>query len=608
MLVDARLVSSDEVDGETQLAATHEALFTAWPQLADAIASRAERLQLRRRLEQAAAEWERVDHDPSILWRGGPLRAARAALDDGGGWSTSEREFVEASFAADLESRRREADILADRIRSSPLLERDSELALLLLLFAADRFAVTDAVIGRLREALAIHRLIGRVRSPNAQMTALAISGNGGWIAAGDIGTNVLIRPSTRPQPLPSAAQCRLTLWRADPLELDREVWIDGRRVSGLMVEEGPAGVRLAAGVDSRVVVVNGEAGTVTHDVSIGSAARSLALAPDGNRLVAQRADGSMVAIDLIAGTVHDHVEEPDASAFARDDPTAKGWSGLPSSSFRAFATSARRAVLDDPHGIALYSLDPVDAPTPIGAVSGTVAALRWKPGGTRHAITTDGRCIDLATGDGQEPLGDVLAVTADGERLLLEGPLRLHSVTSQTARPLAVERRVVAAGFSEDGNRLAVATWGSLSVFDVGTGQLVTRFGEHDDEEGDLYQGIALNRDGTRLVTSSLGGGRAHVWDVDTGEVLGPVPRDLLDTSPDGADVIARGFRAIAADLSAGVEIRLGAPPGDVTMIRLAGPHGDGRRPCGLPRERGRSAAVRVLAPGLPSALRRCP
>ena len=125
-----------------------------------------------------------------------------------------------------------------------------------------------------------------------------------------------------------------------------------------------------------------------------------------------------------------------------------------------------------------------------------------------------------------------------------------------------------MAAGFSEDGNRLAVATWGSLSVFDVGTGQLVTRFGEHDDEEGDLYQGIALNRDGTRLVTSSLGGGRAHVWDVDTGEVLGSVPRDLLDTSPDGADVIARGFRAIAADLSAGVEIRLGAPPGDVTMI----------------------------------------
>ncbi len=331
---------------------------------------------------------------------------------------------------------------------------------------------------------------------------------------------------------------------------------------------DGPVGVRLAAGVDSRVVVVDGEAGTVLRDVPIGSAARSLALAPDGNRLLAQRVDGSVVAIDVIAGTVDDQVQEPDASAFALDDGAAASWSGMPSSSFRAFATSARRAVLDDAHGITLYRLDPVDAPTPVGTVSGTVTALRWKPDGTRHAITTDGRCIDLATGDGQEPLGDVLVVTADGEHLLLDVPLRLRSVTSQAGCPLAVERRVVAAGFSEDGSRFAVATWGSLSVFDVGTGWLVTRFGEHDDEEGDLYQGIALDRDGTRLVTSSPGGGRAHVWDVDTGEALGPVPRDLPDTSPDGADVIARGFRDIVTDLSAGVEIRLGAPPGDVTMV----------------------------------------
>ena len=253
-----------------------------------------------------------------------------------------------------------------------------------------------------------------------------------------------------------------------------------------------------------------------------------------------------------------------------------------------------------------MYRLDPVDAPTPVGTVSGMVTALRWKPDGTRHAITTDGRCIDLATGDGQEPLGDVLAVTADGEHLLLDAPLRLHSVTWQAARPLAIERRVVAAGFSEDGSRLAVATWGSLSVFDVGTGRLVTRFGEHDDEEGDLYQGIALNRDGTRLVTSSLGGGRAHVWEVDTGEALGPVPRDLLDTSPDGADVIARGFRDIAADLSAGVEIRLGAPPDDVTMV--VAPDRTAMAAVRSYGSTGRPAPAPVLAPGLPAALRRCP
>ena len=123
VLVDARLVSSDEVDGETQLAATHEALFTAWPQLADAIASRAERLQLRRRLEQAAAEWERVDHDPSILWRGGPLRAARAprsmtvAAGRPVSGSSSRRPSPRISRAG--VERRTSSPIASDRPRSS---------------------------------------------------------------------------------------------------------------------------------------------------------------------------------------------------------------------------------------------------------------------------------------------------------------------------------------------------------------------------------------------------------------------------------------------------------------------------------------------------------
>jgi WD40 repeat protein len=161
-----------------------------------------------------------------------------------------------------------------------------------------------------------------------------------------------------------------------------------------------------------------------------------------------------------------------------------------------------------------------------------------------------------------------VLAVSADGERLVLATPLRLHDLATGTERELRVDRRVMAAGFSEDGSRLAVATWGSLHVFGGMTGQLVTRFGEHADEEGDLYAGVTLSADGARLVTSSLGGGRAHVWDVGTGEAIRPVPRDLLGVSPDGADVVAHGFRGVAADLSAGLELGLGAHAGALTIV----------------------------------------
>jgi hypothetical protein len=66
--------------------------------------------------------------------------------------------------------------------------------------------------------------------------------------------------------------------------------------------------------------------------------------------------------------------------------------------------------------------------------------------------------------------------------------------------------------------------------------------------------------------VTASLGGGRANVWDVATGDALAPVP-PALDRSPDGADVVARGFRAIAAELSAGVECQVQANPRTVLV-----------------------------------------
>jgi hypothetical protein len=108
--------------------------------------------------------------------------------------------------------------------------------------------------------------------------------------------------------------------------------------------------------------------------------------------------------------------------------------------------------------------------------------------------------------------------------------------------------------------------------VFAVGTGELVARFGEHDDEEGDRYTGVGISRDGTLLVTSSLGGARVHVWHVATRTAVRPVP-PVLDLSPDGADVVTKGFREVAADLSAGVEIRLHAYP-EAVLVSVAPDH----------------------------------
>ena len=57
-------------------------------------------------------------------------------------------------------------------------------------------------------------------------------------------------------------------------------------------------------------------------------------------------------------------------------------------------------------------------------------------------------------------------------------------------------------------------------------------------------------------------------MWDVATGEAIRPVPRDLLGISPDGADVVAHGFRDVASDLSASVELGLGTHAGALTIV----------------------------------------
>ncbi len=591
IFVEARLLSSDDVDGEPTLAVTHEALLTAWPQMEKTIESQAKRLQLERRLEQAADDWEQAGNEASILWRGEQLRQVS---EYPGGWSARAQRFIDESLAADDEARHREADILADRLRASGLVERDSELALLLLLVAADEFAPTDAVIGGLRQTLARHRLIARIPQPDAQVTALAVSDDGDSIAVADLGTNIPIVPSTRPRPLPAVGQCRISVRRRKALDRVEMIWVPGRRITALAVGSNPGGLVVAAGVDDRIVVADGSSpASVTDDVSIGSGLRSVEVSRAGDRLVAKTVDDSVVVVDLTSEGLGPVTHPPEANEstpsgtgeggrprFSGSNhelvfdeglwPEAfreAGWATAPAGSLLAYSVPALLAVNTDQYGIALHSVEPVDSPTLLAQVDGTVAALRWREDGTKLAVTTDGRFIDLATGLIHPSLGVVHAVSADGMYALIDDPLRIHEFASGSSQQLAAGR-VRTAGFSEDGRRLAVAGWGSLTVFDVTTAQLVARFGEHDDEEGDTYTGVALSRDGTRLVSTSLGGGRSHIWDITTGQALRAVPAGLLDLSPDGADVVTRDFRDIAADLSAGVDVRLRAYGTDISLM----------------------------------------
>ena len=520
VFVDARLLRSDEADGVETVGVAHEALFTAWPSLREALDAQTARLQLRRRLEVAAADWEREGREPSMLWRGEQLRAVLQAAKGGHG---VERRFVEAAVAADVEERESRANVVADR--ATELIKEESELALLLLLAAGDKYAFTDAIVGGLRNTLARHLLVARIIPPVAQLTALAISEDGATIAAADRGTNPHVRPSIRPRPLAAPGRCRVSVWNVDTRALVQTLWFDGRQVTALRLDVAPAGMRITARIDGAVVAA---------DVTTGE------------------------PVDAPTDALPDDGRAPETS-------DATGWSEPPFSVDSARSMTAGRFVVGDFHGIAVHGVAPVEAPTVVGRIDGHAVALRWPVDGTQLAVTADGRVIDIGAGARSGPAGPVLAVSRDAAFLLVDDPPRLHDTESGAMRALE-SPRVRAAGFSEDGRFVAIAGWGSLSVFAVDTGQLLTRFGEHGDEEGDLYTGVGLSRDGARLVTASLGGGRAHVWDVGTGEALRPFP-NVLELSPDGGDAVTPGFRAIATEVSAGVECLLQAWPQHVLV-----------------------------------------
>ncbi len=71
-LADARLITTDQNAAEV----AHEALIREWPTLRGWLEEDREGLRLHRHLTEAAQEWEALQRDPSVLYRGARLSQA----------------------------------------------------------------------------------------------------------------------------------------------------------------------------------------------------------------------------------------------------------------------------------------------------------------------------------------------------------------------------------------------------------------------------------------------------------------------------------------------------------------------------------------------------
>ena len=385
VFVEARLVSAGETDGVAELRVSHESLFSAWPRLADAISRTQDQLQLRRRLEQAAIDWNVENRESSMLWRGEQLRQAQAAVSAVGGWTDDDLEFVRASSAAETDRLGREADRLAARVRSSRIVDDESELALLLLLHAVDELGATPSVIGGLRHTLARHRLRGRIEPPDAMMTVLAISTDGKSVGAGDIGTNPYVRPSTRPQPLPPQAEARVTVWDAESGE-ERHSISASRPAHHRPHRQWRAG---------RVP---------------GHHRQADASASTSRPANARRSNWRTSKTPAHPGTLPRLPRSDPRNDTWPESFTAWGWSSPPRHTLADWTAAARRAAVSDSFGIGFFGLKPLDTPMVIGNIPyhGAPSFVRWRTDGSRVAITADGRILDVDSGSTTGPHGRV--------------------------------------------------------------------------------------------------------------------------------------------------------------------------------------------------------
>src|SRR5205814_8858624 len=100
-LVDARLLQTYEVEGESVVEVTHEALLRQWEPLLSTIDASRRSIEVRSEFERTARAWDDAGRDESYLPRG--VRLSAAAEEWGGDYfarlGSLERTFLLASRA-----------------------------------------------------------------------------------------------------------------------------------------------------------------------------------------------------------------------------------------------------------------------------------------------------------------------------------------------------------------------------------------------------------------------------------------------------------------------------------------------------------------------------
>jgi class 3 adenylate cyclase/WD40 repeat protein len=524
-LADARLITLRQGTAEV----AHEALIREWPALRTWLEEDHEGLRLHRRLGDAARLWAAGGHEPSDLYRGTRLDAAREwAQNKPEALNAPERAFLDASLELADRERADQAHQLKTQTRTNRRLRRllaGVALALVIALVAGTLALVQRRRADRQAEVADATRLATQAASlggkPLDRALALAVEAH-------------------QLHPTVETEGALKTVLAAVPPGLERLVHFDSPTNFAGISPDG--GLLAAPGRDGTVRLIDtGSGREVRRLVGPQTSALVANFSGDDRRVVAGDDHGLVWVWDVATGRrlgpSLDADGGPAYGAFDPSDGTRLYTAGIGS------VTAWNLADPERPRSVGLFRVLPraepgdlplVVLPSPDGGRLLVGARLR----GPSHIWDVrSGALLAVVPGTpgGWSPDGSTVAIGRGAEVVLVDAATGAQQGEALTGFKFAAP--VMA--FSPDGQRLAVGdTDGTLRVFDLVTRQEGRRLGIHDElalpqflADGRLFSrssrlGAIVRLDATPIapMVTVLGGGAGYV---------------SADFTPDGTGVV---------------------------------------------------------------------
>ena len=537
-LADARLITTSEDAVEV----AHEALIREWPTLRSWLEDNREDLRLHRHLTDASHEWDSLNRDADVLYRGARLTQAQE-------WSVTheeemnalEREFLAASIEArEHEAIERETQRQRELEAAQKLAESEKQRAEQQTSFAQQFSSRAKYLTGAFIVAL-LMAFTALYFGSQARQTAVTAQTDRRIASSRELAAASLNNLSVDPErSILLALQSVSTTRHVDGVVLPESLealhhsivtspirmTLSGHQTRVLSVAYSPDGEQLATiGDDGTVIIWDALTGedwlrlpgtTIPTDLVTE---QRIAYHPDGKQLAA--CDGNQLKVyDPASGellmTLLGHEQDVISVTFSTDgkyiatgssDTTVRIWDASSGNLLHTLEghTVEVGGLAFSPEGSLLLSSSE-DGTLIIWNVE-TGERLRSVPEFTLYKVSfsPDGKRVAAATFNGLQ----VWSYTPDSAEL----------ITFEESQAILTIPDGSYGIFSPDGKHLAAVSFGiasgnAIKVWDAATGQeLLTLIGHTD-----WIMGLAFSPDGKRLASTSLDG-TVRIWSLSPGE-----------------------------------------------------------------------------------------